>query len=440
MNSKMSVVAIVSACGAIAAAQPSVRVAPIPTPIVPTGTDIRGLDFLAPGAFPATLTATKIDLVTDPAGGVLDGQNSNYVRFVGVPLGDPMSGATNEGDVDINISLNASLLDPSNPRSDFAFPNTNWDPIVGEQASFSPSSGGEPSYGWAATTGAGVLIPQIADNGRDNGFDAFGEPTGTLFAHAQAAANSFRGGAGYNMLTGEFSNGNGTIFTSIHALGFATEYVIDVAYAWFPFQEGWIAATTSGGNPPAWSERTTAPDPSTGLDVAWPSRGPDLPDDASEIVSLAGTGNAQGTIDFTSTDLGVTPGTAMLFVRSADDTNNAVLPNIVEVGDAWNYAFRKDDWFPGVGSDEFASEGNGDLTFVAIPYSAPNLQGGAVDANGSYTRQADDNTTTITRTANGTYELTVPGPGAETGMLLLQPTLAMDGDPTDPNRNVRSYE
>jgi hypothetical protein len=444
---KVASILLFAVAGSIASAQPSVRVAPIPEPTVPAGADIRGNPFLAPGAFPVGVQATKIDLFTFPGGGVLDGENSNYVRIDGVPLGQPMSGATNEGDMDVNMSLNPLLLDPSEPRSAFAFPNTNWDAVLpGQQASFSVATGGEPTYGWAATTGAGVLWVSIADNGRDNGFTAFGSPTGTLYAHAQGATGSFRGGPGYNMLTGNFANGNGTIFASIHAIGFATEYVIDLAYAWFPFQQGWIAGSTTGGTPSAvsWVSNTTAPDPQGG-DVNWPSRGADLPDDASQIVTLAGTGFAQGTIGFTTTELGITPANAMLFIQSGADTNDAYLPGLVEAGDIWNFAFRRDAFSPDFPEEtEFASASNAGLTFIAMPYNTPRLQGGKVNADGTFATAAANNNATLTKTAEGTYELQVPtsalGAGVEGGMLMLQSLLAQDGNPADPNRNFLSYE
>lgn len=441
-------ITLVSIAGTIAAAQPSVPVAPVPEAVVPAGNDLRGNPFLAPGAFPVTVQATKLNLIADPNGGVLDGANSNYVRVDGVPLGLAMSGATNEGDMDVNMAMNPLLLDIAEPRSDYAFPNTNWDSILGEQASFSVSTGGEPTYGWAATSGAGALWCQVADNGRDNGFSAFGSPTGTLYAHAQAASNSFRGGPGYNMLTGAYGNGNGSIYASIHALGFATEYVIDVSFAWFPYQEGWVAGSTMGGanGSVSWVENTTAPDPMTGNDVNWPSRGPSLPDDANDIVTLAGTGNAEGSIGFTSAGLGITPASAMLFTQSGNDTNDAGIPGLVESGDAWNFAFRRDAYSPDFPEEnEFVSAASTLITFVALPYDTANLQGGKVDASGAYVIAAEDNNTTISRVAEGTYELQVMdsagrGIGAENGMLMLQSLLSQDGDETDPNRNILSYE
>lgn len=434
--------ALIMMAGTIASAQPAV--APIPSPTVPTGNDIRGNAFLAPGEFPIGVQATKINLIADPNGGVLDGTNSNYVRIDGVPLGQPMSGATNEGDMDVNMSLNAILLDPSEPRSAFAFPNTNWDSILGERVDFNVATGGEPTYGWAATTGAGILWVQVADNGRDNGFDAFGQPTGTLYAHAQGATISFRGGPGYNMLTGDFGNGNGTIFASIHALGFATEYVIDLAYAWFPYQEGWIAGSTTGGAPNfvSWVSNTTAPDPDTGSDVNWPSRGPDLPDDASDIVTLDGSGKAVGSISFASTDIGVNPANSMLFIQSGADTNDAFIPGLVEADNAWNFALRRDAFSPDFPEEtEFASATSAALTFVALPYDTAGLQGGKVDAAGSFVIAADDNSASVAKVATGTYELQIASnTGAEEGMLMLQSLLSQDGDSTDPNRNILSYE
>lgn len=106
----------------------------------------------------------------------------------------------------------------------------------------------------------------------------------------------------------------------------------------------------------------------------------------------------------------------------------------------WNYVTYKDNYFPGSGFTEFQSEGSNDQTILALPYDAENLQGGKVNANGTWARQADDNTTQITRTAAGRYRLTVPGSTTEDGMLLLSSMKPRADMPALADRVFMTYE
>ena len=430
----------------VAAAQPSTLPAPVPTPNVPAGTDSRGNDYLAPGPFPMSLNAGRFNIITR-ASGVMDGTNSNYLRFADAPVGGPYlytAGGLNEGDFDLNVSPNADLIADffdgggfADPRAEWIFPTIIWDSIQNDQLSI---EAGEVTYAWALTIGAGTAFLSVPENGRDNNFTDFGLPTGTLYGIGQATPNDFRGGRGYNMLTGEYGNGNGSIYMSLCAAGLPTEYIMNAAVAWFPYMEGWTTGCTTGTFPAAWSERTTAPDAMTGDDVTYPSRSPLLPEDASEVIVLQDNGFAQGTFDFTGTDLGHTPANAMLFMQGASGSNNLNLFNLVENGDTWDFLGRKDDGIDQDGTDtsEFTTIGSGDFSFVVLPLDTANLVGGSYNADGSAI-----NTTggaTLTRTAAGTYEFAVDGENGEDGMLLLQATGAAVGDASLPGRNFMSYE
>ena len=443
---------LVLVVGAAASAQPSSLPAPIPSAEVPSGMDSRGNPYLAPGPFPATLNANYINVVTRP-GGVMDGAGSNYLRFGSAPLGGPflMSGNdANEGDLDVNISPNADLIADyfddgfgnwSDPRTPWVFPTADpWDTFEPDRLN---RVEGEASYGWAPTIGAGTAFLYIPENGRDNMFTDFGLPTGTLYSIGQASPNDFRGGFGYNMLTGQYGNGNGSIFFSFCAVGLPTEYINDASIVWFPYVEGWTTGAIGGGFPAAWSERTTAPDPMTGVDVVWPSRSSVLPEDASEVIVLDDNGFAQGTIEFDGTDLGHSPENAMLFVQGGNGNNNLNNYNILESGDSWRFLARKDDGIDTSGTDtaEFTPVGSGDMSFVVLPYDTPNLLGGSYAADGSAIREAGGNANlTLTRTGVGMYEVTIPGASGQDGMFMMQPTGAAAGDAALPGRNFMNYE
>lgn len=456
LMNKVSISLIVALAGSIVSAQPSSLPAPIPTPTVPTGSDSRGNPYLAPGEFPATVNAGKLDIITKPTG-VMDGVNSDYLRFEMAPAGGPLLFTTNdlnEGDFDLNLSANTGLITDyfddgfgnwSNPRTPWVFPTADpWD-------SFEPDNlrgiEGEASYSWALTIGAGTAFMYIPENGRDNNFTDFGLPTGVLHGIGQATPNDFRGGRGYNMLTGNYGNGNGRIYMSLAAAGLPSEYIMDGAIAWFPYLEGWTTGCTTDTDPAAWSERTTAPDPMTGEDVVWPSRSPVLPEDASDIITYAGNGKVQGTIDFvTNTDLEHTPDNAMLFVQSSQaDSNTLTIINVIENGDAWDFLGRKDDGIDtaGTSTSEWTDIGQGDMSLIALPYNTPNLLGGSYAADGSAIKVTDATegaNLTVTRAAAGTYEVAVAGTSTEDGLLMMQPTGPAAGDSTLPGRNFMSYE
>ncbi len=445
----MTTTLIVLLAGSAAIAQPTSLPAPIPTPVVPGGNDQYGAPFLAPGAFPATLYSGLVELDSFPGGYVLDGANSNYVRqpynpVAGAfPLGGEFVGESNEGDLDTNVGINPTLLDPMNPRSAFAFPNTNWDVRTPGQINTIRAGGGEIGYGWAITGAAGVTLVTVANNGRDNLATDFGTPVGTLYSIAHATPNSFRSGRGYNMLTGQFSGGNGSVFLSFQAVGFPTEYIVDIAPAFFPFLEGWVAGCTSSHNPPTFASQTTANDPVTGMPVSWPSRSPVLPADAADIITPAGNGLMQGTIDFTQAGLDISPESAMLFMQSASDSNNDNIYNLIEAGAGWQFAGRKDESIDDTGATGFATNTEGGYNFVALPYDTANLVGGKINANGTVSAGQSAGAFTIAAdTANpGRYFLTITGVTGEDGMLLLQDVGGiLVGDTLLPGRTFLSYD
>ncbi len=444
-----AIVSTLLAAAGVAVAQPSQLPPPIPTPNVPGGNDAYGFPFLAPGAFPDHVYAGVVKFDHIP-GYDLDGTNSNYLRMPYdpsqgmLPIGAAYTGSTNEGDFDPNLSPNAGLLDCSLPddRCAYAFPNTNWDIVfgVGGQASFPTSATGEPSYAWAATAGAGVLLIEVAQNGRDNDARFSGQDAGTLYATAHSTPNDFRGGAGYNMLTGELASGNGTMYASFNAVGGATEYIIDVAPVWFPFIDGWTAGTTFGGTL-AWNDNTVAPDPVTMADVSWPSRSANLPEDASQVIQLAGDLTASGSVDLSGLSEGAaTPANSMLFIEHCGDSNDDKILNIKENGDVWSFVVRFDSDLDPSGLSGIAAETDTDIAFVAIPYASQNLVGGKINADGSVANGVGGFTMSQDGANPGRYYMTIDGSTTQEGTVLLQPIGAALGDADLPGRAFMSYE
>ncbi|MCA9300277.1 MAG: hypothetical protein KDA28_14495, partial [Phycisphaerales bacterium] len=389
-----------------------------------------------------------VDIITNP-GGVMDGAGSDYLRFEGPSAGGPYlftGNDLNEGDLDLNLSANADLITDyfdgggfADARTPWVFPTADpWDTFNSGRLS---DIKGEPTYAWGINISQGTILMYCPENGRDNGFTDFGLPTGTLYGVTQGTPNDFRTGWGYSMMSGEHSRGRGYVYMSIGAAGLPSEYIMDVAPVWFPYHEGWTSGTITDSFPASWSMRTTYPDPDSGFDVMWPSQSPVLPRDASEVIALENNGFAQGTFDFSSTDLGHTPANAMLFIQSADDASNQLtIMNLIENGSTWEFLGRKDDGIDQDGTDtsEFASLGQGDFSFVVLPYDTPNLIGGSYNADGSANMTTGG--LTVTRTGAGTYEVAISGVQGQDGMLMLQATGTAPGNASLPGRNFLSYE
>lgn len=453
-----SLVLAAGAAGAVAQVLPPA----VPTPVVPAGPDVRGLDYLAPGAFPSTAASARLNITTSLSG-VLDGAGSEYVnglpfsQYTGEATFGPYaftSGWTNEGDFDLNISPNAGLLPytvGTGDRSDFVFPTDAWDPFRRPSDNALRLTSGEPTYAWGMTSAAGVVQVTVANNGRDNNFTINGQPTGTLYGNAHATAGSFRSGRGYNMLTGEHRNGNGFIFISFNIFGLGQEFpAIDIATVWFPFSEGWVAGyVRPDGDDLVWLADTTGPD-GLGGSVVYPARSPYLPELASDVVTRFAGSSAQGFISLDGLSEpyanGLSPDNAMLFMDSNFSGNDDNFINIIEAsqGDSagWQYIIRKDEDIDPQGDDStvWAPKSQEQYSFIALPYSTPNLIGAKVNGDGSVAMGTDASGFTVTRTGTGEYALQISGVAGERGSLLLQPIEVAPNNADLPWNNFMSYE
>ena len=102
----------------------------------------------------------------------------------------------------------------------------------------------------------------------------------------------------------------------------------------------------------------------------------------------------------------------------------------------WNVSIRVDDEDPSPTS--YASEGQSDFAFLYVPYTAYNLVGGKVNANGS--KAAGAGNFSVARVSSGRYEITLPGNTDKDGMLVLQNCGALAGQPTVADDGILAWE
>jgi hypothetical protein len=402
---RTSVISVLAVAGAAATAM-----AQAPAVTVPTGTDLLGESFQAPGAWPgATVSGAWFNLNLAP-GTVLDGAGSDRLLIDDQASGPVRwtSGWTNEGDFDANFG--PGLVD--DPRSYLDGAGGFWDSFRGNPSGSTPGAGplrlnsGPPTYAWAAHPFIGVMTVAIANNGRDNDNTVFGLPVGTLYSHGGFAIDSFRSGQAYSPIDGTHRNGDGSGYLGFFSVGTATEAVVDFSATMFPFEQGWLGGwvrteQAAGTGTAAWVSGSGGEYATAGL--------------SPDVVTWEPTfTQTSGRIDLP----GVTPADGMVFTCYAGDTNDASLIAVLPDADGWNFAMRRDDVIDSSGGSIRELDGQSRFGFVFVPYSASNFAGGYVDgATGDLIAGSG---VTVTRVEAGVYEVEVDGKDKTTGSVSLQ--------------------
>jgi hypothetical protein len=402
-----------------------------PSVTVPSGTDLLGEPFQAPGAWPgATVSGAWFNLNLVP-GTVLDGAGSNRLLVDDQASGPVLwtSGWTNEGDFDVNVGPGL----PDDPRSFLDGVGGFWDAFRGNPPGSTPGEGalrlndGPPTYAWASHPFLGVKTVAIANNGRDNADTVFGLPVGTLYGHGGVAVDSFRSGQAYSPVDGTHRNGDGSAFHSFYWVGTATEAVVDFSSTLFPFEQGWVGGWVA-------TEQAAG----TG-DTAWISgSGGDYasPDLSSDVVTWdAPFAETAGRIDLPGD---ATPDNGMLFTVYGGSTNDASLIAVLPEDGGWRFAMRLDDTIDPSGGSLRPLDGQSRFGFVFVPYTAENLNGGFVD--GATGDLLGGSGITVTRTGEGVYEIAIPGKDKTTGSVSLQIASETPGQPGVPDVAFANYD
>jgi hypothetical protein len=391
-----------------------------PTPTVP-GTE------QPPGPFPNdTVSGANVDVNTTP-GSVLGGANSDNLK-VQIPNSGPYvwtESRHNEGD----ISFVLAPHDPVASQPANAFVNN-----------YAPTTGAA-THGWRINKFLGLSLASVRVNGRDNGDTSPGGPAvGTVYGIAYLNAD-FGQGTSYQMTTGNYlAGGDGAQDLQMGLLGMANapgssdgEGSFSCGAAFFPYAQGWIGGHVlgaSGSIGAAGEAKFDVPARSPLLytnSVAWllnPNTG--LYDHGHARVVLRGN-------DYK-------PETALLFGSSTEGDNQARIFGAYPNNGGWDITIRNGQDLDATGQtlapiDKMA------FMFVCIPTNTPGLIGGRIDGT-TGAKIISAGTYTMTRTAAGNYELTIPGKTGSSGMLLLTVAGAMAGsaNPNLADRTVLSYE
>lgn len=352
---------------------------PGPTPQIPEGGG-------PPGPFPNTSVS---------AVNVIAKGSSTFTGAVDVP--------GFEGHGPIPWSLNrynrgdfAMRLSPGDPVA--ALNNLNQGFIeFGDNAPSVPAS-----QAWRPSPLLGVIIPTA----RQNGPIDWGDGEGPFYPTVGVSQSS--SGPSYSMTDGSFGAGNLDVITGragTHAS--SPEANFSFSTTWFPYDQGWLGGEVAGPGPEGQSSWTNPSAHAAGLSaglVKW-------------LQYPAESGVYAGLAELRLPGVNALDD-GMVFATSADGASDVNIVGVapLESGAAWLITIREDAATDG---ETLADPGQSEFQFVYVPFDAPGLVGGhIVGATGA--KRVAQGDFTVSRTAAGMYELSIPGKTATDGTLLLQ--------------------
>ncbi|MFM8421925.1 MAG: hypothetical protein ACKOEQ_17570 [Verrucomicrobiota bacterium] len=410
---------------------------PVPPPVTVNGEPAgdRG-----PGTYPnrtATGVNWKIEVPADGKGPngnpiVYNGDNKNeYILSVDgqgpIPWSAP---GYNQGDLDFDIGPRDAVA---------ALVNTGPYGPTYNRAVTDPAAA--PAQAWAPSPRDGIVLGSVRKLQQqwNDGAPAF---------HGFVFCPTFEGASrkGFSTETGIFRNMD--YYFSFVKLGETAEFLpngaspaalreanINVSLAWFPYAAGWKAGYVAAPNGSAngvWRAHATH---SAALTSPLTSKF-----SAQDVVQWTDDGTGAFGGQATVTIPGATPADGMLFTISTDDStdNRGSFITATPSGDntGWSVSIRVDDENPS--PTAYANEGQSDFAFLYVPYSAHQLVGGKVNANGS--KAAGAGNFTVTRASAGRYEIAIPGKTDKDGMLILQNCGALAGQPMVADDGVLAWE
>ncbi|HEV8544076.1 MAG TPA: hypothetical protein VGR78_16920 [Verrucomicrobiae bacterium] len=362
-----------------------------------------------------------------PDGGVLPGP------FPGNTAGAANWVASSEGDFTGNVSINQEGQGPipwsvsRYNRGDFAVRLSPADPTAaqdnfdilqdfpGEGTAAIPSE-----QAWIPNAEAGIIIPTVRTNGPIDWNDTQGP-----FYPVIAASVGGSSGYGYDMVTGAFTKGGTDVQTGKAGDQSSTpspEGNFDFATTWFPYNQGWIGAAVNNpdasGNTTFASTNAHSPGLTTNI-VTW--TGTNGSPGGSAVLSLPGVNSANDGMIFATSTQG---GSDVKIISLAPKTD----------GSGWIMNPRRASESDPTALDAADSQ----FQFVYIPYNSSNLIGGYISSNGTPIKSTGN--FSITRTAAGTYSLTIPGQSGTNGVLLLQEAAFLPGSTNLTDNNFLSYQ
>jgi hypothetical protein len=250
----------------------------------------------------------------------------------------------------------------------------------------------------------GIMLASIAQHQRSD----FMYPDGV---HARRAS----------VEVGRNPFGDGNLSLSIMEAGGApaaslNEVNFNTSVAWFEFASGFRGAHVNGG---------TGTLPVGGFNGV-----------AQSMVTRTGVGRYTVDLDVNSQTDG------MLFTVGNTNNNLVVQTGPAANGSNWDVRIQANSAnFSANGTDTVSTPAGGpaDWSFLYLPYQTPGLIGGYFDGFTNTNLQSVGNFT-MTRTATGQYQLTIPGQSPTTGMLILTVAYEATSGVTAPDDNILTYE
>jgi hypothetical protein len=370
----------VTALTVLLAIVPSVSAAPPgPTVQIPEGG-------AAPGAFPNT-SVTAVNVITKGSS-IFD----SSVEVTGFNGQGPIPWSVNR----YNRGDFALRLAPGDPTAALGSLGQGFIEFSDSAPSLAASQA------WRPSRHLGIVLPTARQNGPVDWTDGEG-PFYPTVALSEASS-----GPGFNMQDGSFGAGDLDINTGragTHAS--SPEANFSFSATWFPYDQGWLGGELAGPGAEGVSSWTTPDAHTAGLTaglVKW-------------LEHPAESGSYAGLAELRLPGLNSLED-GMVFATSADGGSDVNIVGLAPKADGagWLVTIRED---AAADAETLAAPDQSEFQFVYVPFNAQRLIGGhIVGTDGSKRKAAGE--FGITRTAAGTYELTVPGKTGADGTLLLQ--------------------
>ena len=315
------------------------------------------------------------------------------------------------------------------------------------------------SQAWAPSPNYGFVFTTVHKNGQQ-----WNDTSPYFYAATYVQLDNVATAQGYDMIGGHFRGAQfytrstklvtGTPTDPSSDLSGLQRCAIPISVAWFPYDQGWKAgyfeATDFAGGDPSigtWKRGNgwglNSGNALMGVPIGSNQsqyNSPSLPE--SPILTWQDLGGYWGGLALVNLP-GVDPrNDGMLFTVSNDEGNSLrgnYANNAPRVdGSGWDVAVRgieesKSD------PTSYVLDGSSSFSFLYIPYDADNLIGGHVDGiEGFPTKSAG--TFSLQKIGTGRYSLTIPGKTGDDGVLLLENSGYLAGQPGVVDTAFLSYE
>jgi len=313
------------------------------------------------------------------------------------------------------------------------------------------------SQAWAPSPNYGFVFSTVHKNGQQ-----WNDTAPYFYASTYVQLDGVASAQGYDMIGGHFRGAQfytrttkpvtGTPTDPASSLSNLQRCAIPISVAWFPYDQGWKAgyfdAPDAATGVPHWARGDgwglNSGTALSGIPIFTSQSKYNNPDSLLTWVDLGG--GTYGGLAMMQLPGVNSLNDGMLFTIGNNENNstrgplanNAALPD----GSGWYVAVRdietsKAD--PTVYATGGASDAGASFSYLYVPYNADNLIGGYIGAIEGFPIKSAG-TFTMQKIGLGRFALTIPGKTGADGVLLLQSSGYLPGQPTIVGNNFLSYE